>query len=339
MLLVFPRLMFIFFFLFSPTRIPEKLNVNTPPPRIIRACCSFGNEVGITGIPFLKITEITSASALGTHSYLGSKAEKNGIIYTKKGGFIDIAHLRDIADITAYLYANIQKNKNKGSMILPLGSEAGEKTLLVNIDPTLTDEDLVKIAGKAAYDLSVWHEISTWNGASYIPLVPERYSSFSVEDAFSNLLGVHLGMKAILSTRAYESEMTRLLTETLKTYEAVSSYQETVNAMNAVEGKWWSQKARYPSKDILILRLFDIYGCLSPMLVETMGFSSEKLCVPDSTKAGRPLDDFYSLKIKANFRIPIKDVFGIPEHTKDITQRDFPILIAHAKKQENGERK
>ncbi len=319
---------------FSPSRIPEKLNVDNPPPRIIRACCSFGNEVGVAGIPFLKITEITSVDALGTHKYLGSKAEKNGIIYTKKGGFIDLAHLRDIADITAYLYANIQKNKIKGKLVLPLGSEAGEKTLHVIIDPKLTDEDLVKIAGKVAYDLSVWHEISTWNGASYIPLVPERYSSFSVEDAFSNLLGVHLGMKAILSTKSYESEMTQQLAETLTQYEAVNTYKETANAMNAVEGKWWSKKAKYPSKDILILRLFDLYGCISPMLVETMAFGTEQLCVPETTKAGKPLSDYYSLKIKTNFRIPIKDVFGVPEQTNYISQKDFPLLINYAKKQE-----
>jgi Protein of unknown function (DUF4056) len=326
---------FFYFFgmLFSPTRIPEKLDVNNPPPRIIRACCSFGNEVGVSGIPFLKITEITSTDVVGAHKYLGSKAEKNGIVYSKKGGFIDIAHLRDIADITAYLYANILKNKAKGKFELKLGTEAGEKTLFVTIDPSLTDEDLVKIAGKAAYDLSVWHEISTWNGASFIPLVPERYSSFSVEDAFSNLLGVHLGMRAILSSKSYESEMTRLLTETLVYYGAVNTRQETVNAMNKVEGKWWSKNAKYPSKDILILRLFDLYGCISPMLVETMDFSAERLCVPETTKAGKLLNDFYSVRIKTNFRIPISEAFGMPEHTKTITQRDFPALIAYAKKQ------
>jgi hypothetical protein len=163
-------------FLISPSKIPEKLDVNEPPPRIIRACCSFGNQVGISGLPFVKITEITSIDVIGSHKYLGSKAEKNGLVYSKKGGFIDLAHLRDIADITAYLYANILKNKAKGKLDLKLGSEAGEKRLIVNIDSNLTDEDLIKIAGKAAYDLSVWHEISTWNGASYIPLVPERYS-------------------------------------------------------------------------------------------------------------------------------------------------------------------
>jgi hypothetical protein len=327
---------FFYFFgaLFFPAKLPEKLDVNDPPPRIIRACCSFGNEVGISGLPFVKITEITSTERIGNHKYLGNKSEKNGIVYSKKGGFIDLAHLRDIADITAYLYANILKNKTKGKLELKLGTEAGEKTLLVTIDPSLTDEDLVKIAGKAAYDLSVWHEISTWNGASFIPLVPERYSSFSVEDAFSNLLGVHLGMKAILSPKQYEAEMTRLLAETLKYYEAVGTYTETVNAMKKVEGKWWSSKAKYPSKEILMLRLFDIYGCLSPMLVETMTFSTEQLCVPESTKAGKPLNDFYSVQIRTNFRIPINEVFGIPEHAKTITQRDFPALIAYAKKQE-----
>jgi hypothetical protein len=323
----------IFAFLQLSAKLPAKLNTKNPPARIIRTCCSFGNEVSLAFLPFIKITEVTFPNALGAHTYLGDKKERNGIIYSKKGGFIDIGHLRDIADITAYLYALILENKSKGYVNVKLGNEGGAKSLQIKIDKSLDNTDLVKIAGKVAYDLSVWHEISTWNGASYIPFVPERYSSFSVEDAFSNLLGVHLGMKAISSENNYETEMTFLIYEALKKYEAVATYEETVKAMNAVEGIWWSQKERYPSKDILILRLFDIYGCIKPMLVETNAYGSETLCVPDLNDKGKNIDDYYTLSIKTNFKIPFKEAGITPDQSKTITQRDFQNLLTYAKNQ------
>lgn len=43
------------------------------------------------------MTETTSIEEIGTHHYLGNSGEENGIIYSRRGGFIDVAHLRDQA--------------------------------------------------------------------------------------------------------------------------------------------------------------------------------------------------------------------------------------------------
>ena len=85
-------------------------------------------------------------------------------------GFIDMAHLRDQSDWTAYLYTQILEHKKKGSLSIVLGREGGEKTLNVSIPSNLNNQDLINLAGKIAYDLSVWHEIATWFGASSIPV-------------------------------------------------------------------------------------------------------------------------------------------------------------------------
>lgn len=326
-------LLLILFSIKNEAKIPSKINLNSVPPRIIRTCCSFGAEVGVYGVPFLKLTEVTDIKSMGYHKYLGNKKEKNGLLYTKKGGFIDIAHLRDIADITTFLYATLQQNKSKNDLSLKMGSEAGIKTLHFYNFNKLTNVDLANLAGKAAYDLSVWHEISTWNGASYIPFVPERYSSFSVEDAFSNLLGVHLGIKAILSDLPYEKAMDINLKETLSKFQAVQTYQQTLDALMQVKGVWWSNEVRYPDKDVLIKRLFKVYGCISPMLVETNDFSTETLCVPELTEQKKSLDKYYTLSIKTNYQIPLEKIFYKPSKDKIISQRDFQTLINYAQKE------
>ncbi|MGL4630327.1 MAG: DUF4056 domain-containing protein [Leadbetterella sp.] len=310
---------------------PLNVDVFNPPPRIIRTCCAFGNKVGYSVLSFIRNTDVTSISKLGKHVFMGAKSEHDGIIYTHKGGFIDTGHMRDIADITAYMYTSMKKFKPTGKWDFTLGREGGLKSIHVRLDSSLTDKDLVKIAGKIAYDLSVWHEISTWYGASFLPLIPERYSSFSVEDAFSNLLGAQLGMKAILSEKPYEEAMTELIAESFQYYNAVNTYEETTQRMDQVEGKWWSVKAKFPSKNVLKLRLFDIYGCIHPMLIDINSYGSEVLCVPTHTEAIKDIDDYYLLTIKANFKMPLKDVLEEGEERKVITQKDFPELLKLSK--------
>ncbi len=325
-------LLLISFSLFA--KAPKDVNLKNPPPRIIRTCCSFGVEVKVAGMPFVKYTEVTSPELIGNHKYLGSKAENNGIIYTEKGGFIDMGHLRDIADFTAYLYLLIQDQRHSGAFSLKLGNEGGMKTLTVNVPEKFTDEDVVHLAGKIAYDLSVWHEISTSYGASFIPLVPERYSSFSVEDAYSNLLGVHLGMKSILGSGEYESEMTINVKEVLGNLKAVKDRESTIEAMNAVKDIWWSGKAKLPSRKVLIKRQFEVYDCVYPMLINSEKIENSvenKVCVPMLSSNDESFNDFYKLSIRANFKIPVDKVFG--QHVKEkniITQLDFPALIKYA---------
>jgi hypothetical protein len=56
-----------------------------------------------------------------------------------------------------------------------------------------------------------------------------------------------------------------------------------------------------------------------------------KICVPNLSYANELLNDFYSLTIKANFKIPVEKVFGAHVKEKNvITQLDFPLLIKYA---------
>ena len=326
---------FLFFVIYSFAKPPklEKDALNNPPPRIIRTCCSFGVDVKLAVISFVKITETTVIEKIGPHKYLGNKEEQNGIIYTHHGGFIDLGHLRDMADFTGYLYSLIQSKKGQPNFSLKMGVEGGLKTLSLLIPSDISDADAVQLAGKIAYDVSVWHEISTWFGASFIPMVPERYSSFSVEDAYSNLLGVHLGMKALESDLEFEEAMTNSLKETLNNLGAVENTKATNEAMNEVKDIWWSGTAKLPSRKVLIKRLFKVYDCIFPLLInkEIGGIGNEnQLCVPQNSSTGKSFNDYYSFSIKSNFKIPIKKIYGENQKEKILTQLDFPTLIEYA---------
>jgi hypothetical protein len=300
------------------------------PHRIIRTCCSFGTEMQMVALPGIKLTEITSINKIGTHHYLGDPSEENGIVYTRRGGFIDMGHLRDQADWTAYLYLQLLKNKSTEKLEMILGREGGEKTLNVKIPNELTNNDLIELAGKIAYDLSVWHEIATWFGASTIPFVPERYSSFSIEDAFSNLLGVTIGIKALQSDLPYEEAVSGIINETLKNLDVVSNETETYLAMETVRDIWWTREKKLPSSKVLLKRQIQVYPCLQPWLVP--GWPSENkepitLEVPQFTSSGETLNQYYQLEFKLNYKFPFHKIF--PERKdRNITQNDFNRLLA-----------
>jgi hypothetical protein len=306
-------------------------NMPDPKPhRIIRTCCSFGTDMQLFAIPGVKLTETTSLEKIGPHHYLGDSGEENGIIYSRRGGFIDMAHLRDQSDWTAYLYTQLLENKKRGILSMILGHEGGEKTLHVVIPTKLNNLDLIHLAGKIAYDLSVWHEIATWFGASSIPFVPERYSSFSIEDPYSNLLGVTIGMQALQSELPYEQAVTQIIKGYLKDLDAVSNETETYLAMEAVRDIWWTREKKLPSSKVLLQRQLQVYPCLKPWLVP--GWSSEnqtssELTVPDVASDGQTLNQFYQLDFKLNYKFPFRKMF--PERKdRNITQNDFDRLLA-----------
>jgi hypothetical protein len=305
-----------------------------PPHRIIRTCCAFGSDLKLWIIPGIKLTEITCIQNMGPHKYLGNSREGNGILYTKRGGFIDLGHLRDQADWTAYIYSQILLSQKKGEIDLQLGREGGLKTLKLTVPPDLEQSDAMLLAGRVAYDLSVWHEIATWFGCSSIPFVPERYSSFSIEDPYSNLLGVTLGMKALKNKLPYEQAMTSLLQQTLDSIGVVSSIDDTYNAMEAVRNIWWSRDKALPSRKILIERQLNVYSPQKPWLVP--GFSDEnpyELQVPKYTQDRRPLADFYQLEFRLNGKFNTKEIFAAKK--KNITQNDFETLLTCIEKQLN----
>lgn len=294
------------------------------PSKIIRSCCVFGIDLRLGFIPFLRRTDITSIQDLGDHQYLGGPSEGNGIIYTTRGGFIDIAHLRDVADWTGYLFNLITSAEStQDGMAYDLGREAGEKTLSLHHPPGLDQYTTAELAGLIAYDISVWHEIASWFGASYIPLVPERYSSFSPEDLYSNLLGVKLGIKAIHSDLSYDEAMTSLISSILDSLGAVPTLDDTYLAMKKVEGLWWSNAKPLPSRKILLSRYLETNQILLPWQLD------EDKALGQAYPLEKPvsqLNAYFDLNI--HVRWPFNKLGEVCLKDREtISQRDFGHLI------------
>lgn len=322
-------LLFLGFFLFGSPMQPLEIDSKEPPPRIIRTCCAFGSDLKLFGIPYAKLNQITSMEKLNEHKYMGDKNEGIGLLYAKKGGFIDLGHVRDQADWTKYLYSLILANREDGEFVQKLAYEGGKKSLTVDASSDLDSADCLLLSAKIAYDISLWHEMSTWFGASALPLIPEQFSSFSVEDVYSNLLGIYIGMEALKSSLPYDDAMTAILYQTLDSLDAVAEETDTYLALEAVRESWWTRDKRLPRNGVIIERDLDVQTDVRPWLVpdSTFGFFEPKiLTVPKTTAKGELLTDYYNLNIDLNYKFPVKEIF--PERdNRIISEEDFNTIL------------
>lgn len=280
-------------------------------------------------MPFVSIDQVISVDDLNEHHYMGNKSEGTGTIYTNKGGFIDIGHLRDQIDWTRYLYTTILDSRGKGEIILPLRNEAGRKTLYLNVPAQLSSNDCVLLAGKIAYDLSLWHEISTWYGASTIPLISEKFSSFSVEDVYSNLLGIHIGIKTLHSKFPFNQAATQIIASTLDSLDVVKTAKETYDAYDAVNNEWYTNKKRIPSRHITLKRDPDVLYSSRPWIIpdQTKNIDDSIILeVPLVNTKGELLTNFYQFTIDLNYRFPVEEIFPGRESSL-INQDDFGVLL------------
>lgn len=320
-----------FFVAFAHAKAPEltRHQFEHPPSKDIRLCCAFGSDMGIFAVPFFKKTDIVDAWDIGIHAFMGGRSENNGIVYTHRGGFLDLGHLRDNADWTAYLYSSMVAARREGiDLELNLGMEGGSKQILVTASQLAEQQDLVNLAGRIAYDIGIWHEIATWFGASYVPLLPERFSSFSPEDVYSNLLGINLSMQAIHSELPYEEAMTFLLNDMLITLEAVPRIEDTYAAMEEVHNIWWTREKPLPSNKTILKRYFDFDDKLEPwILTEPLVKSNPYLLDKPSCD---PSSYSFQIELRGNF-----EVYSLHKQVGPIiTQADFPGIVQFIESQQ-----
>ena len=77
----------------------------------LAAGCQTNQKPHLRGVFFGGIGDyFLDPENLGKHQYKNGLTEKNGFVYTCQGGFIDIGHLRESADRTAYIAAITKKN-------------------------------------------------------------------------------------------------------------------------------------------------------------------------------------------------------------------------------------
>ncbi len=320
---------------------------SVPAPESLRPCCAFGSNLHVSAfnipVPFYQIGNVLTLETLGHHQYndsafgalknlLGISKERNGLIYTRRGGFIDIAHVRDTADNTLYLFSRIYPQLGQEGRIF-FSNELGLRRIQLNrftppADPARRFELAAWLAAHLAWQLAQWHEIAQWYGFESVPGFPEEISAFSPEDLYSNLLGARLAARVILqgeagSLKAYNQAMDKALHAALNNLEAVDK-KETEQRFRDVDGEWWDSQRRVPEKFLVLNRNYDVGERRTPTPLAGEMRAPRTLALPQCI-SGLTLAQLGELRI-----YPTKDMKALPVPERFYAPHDFPILAQHA---------
>jgi hypothetical protein len=347
---------------------------NIPVREHLRPCCAFGYNLRarLAFLPILgyRLENLKTIDEIGPHRYdsgvvtVGSGGEpvsdeRNALVFTCRGGFIDTAHVRDYADWTIYVASKIFEQLPYGTTI-ELPNEAGTRRIaLERVDPELLrSHDPVSltmgIAQWLAFQLSIWHEIATWYGWSAVPGYPEKVSAFSPEDLYSNALGTKIAVAAAFERSArsetlYDRSVDAWLRAVVD-FLGPASKETAIEAMRSLEGGWWSPTARLPDPDVVLRRNLSIGEIVTPWLVpealasealsalllrECGGWPTPLSLTIPSTFEGTPLRTLATLELRVDPAIasqPPFDALG-----PSVTQDDFPAILATIREQNRRE--
>lgn len=329
---------------FDPASVPV-----FDPPQKLRPCCAFGQdlraEVGPVPVPLYKNENIRGPEDIGPHGYDKGDAtrERNGLVYTCRGGFLDIAHVRDTADRTLFLTLQlVRRLPDEATVDWP---EEGTKRRVVvkALPPGLLErhgrwKTAVTLASWAVYQISTWHEVVTWYGFESVPGVSERLSSFSPEDVYSNVLGINLAAGLILdgeirSREEYDVAMQAWIREALRRLGALPRDGARA-AMQAVDGLWWDSRKRMPDFTLVTRRYIHTESPIPAWLVQDPAV--RRACegqppplplVIDHRLGDREISELAAVEFEFGTWLPKNFPLPIAEGTT-LTQADIPAIAA-----------
>ncbi len=280
---------------------------------------------------------------LGKHSY-GTDlfGEVGGIVYTCKGGHIDLHHIRGTADDARYLVRRIRDtlSKNRKGFSFNLTGEMSTHkihfTYPANWDGQPDKEEIIdEIASETAVYLAfyamTWHEIQTWFGVHFALVEPEFNSAFSWEDSYSNLIGARLGVEAVKDTEHnFDEAMTIVIYRRLKEL-GVQPRETAKRASDSVRGEWYTGNFVPDMR----MRNFDIGldGTISPTLVPDFAdCNDEPLELAAPTLEILERHGFaVTYEIKPNV-LEQGRIFKAAGSNRIFPEQHYPLLIEHMKK-------
>ncbi len=311
-----------------------------------RACCNFTSHPVLDSLGLFQFLDVEK---LGTHSYNQKEKDPMGLIYSCRGGFVDVAHLRDNADWTAHILYNLPQWIGSGKTI-DARNEGGFKNRRVYFPKMdakkiseLSQDDLAKISIAMGFGFATLHEIVTgFNIAVSFPItlvMYERASSFSVEDQYSNLLGAHLGAEAAQAKGAYEEELTKSISRTLKKLSPLS-LAETKAVHASLHHKWW-QKDLLGRNRMVAKRNYGfagkVYPEIAPGVDQCRNMEIAPVEVPDKLSNGMSVSDYFQIQGEVNKKFASQMRKSNKSVTPIISQKDFPEFISTIKEMNDAE--
>lgn len=332
----------------NESRIAWPVAAPLSPPDGLRPCCAFGYNLkaqvwGIP-VPFYQLGNLVDADRLGRHHYndsafnavsnlMGLGSEQLGVMYTRRGGFIDIAHVRDTADNTLFLFSQLLPRLGQ-QWNIDLSPELAIRRIQLNAFTPPQDAAqrytlAAYLAGELAFQMAAWHEVAQWYGYQSVPGFSEEVSAFSPEDLYSNLLGSRLAIDAILqgqavSLTAYNQAMENLLPQALHQLGAVS-IRATQRQFDGIDGDWWDSHRRVPEKFLVLKRDYTTGSNRLPTLPPFENTAPQRLMLPLQVqgfwlaKLGElqlwPTDAMHSLPVPSHYYRP-QDFRGLAMHAR-----------------------
>jgi hypothetical protein len=268
----------------------------------------------------------------------------HGILYTRRAGFIDLAHVRESMDWSWYAWGQVSRALTRQQAILELpGYDGCAFRLNFNYPPywaslddqerqRLINELALRIGERVAFNAMTWHEIITWYGYKTTLVLPEQQSSFTYEDTVSHMVGIYAADDAMRNPAGtWDEDATRSLDKQLDLLGVVSPGDAEM-AVYAVQRLWWENGH-------CIRRNLDIGqdgAPIRPWLVRGMPWGESKpaeFFLPAfSDVHGRDLSGFWSMTIKPSLLTPkpVQSVSSLPGHLID-PEVHFPILVEKIK--------
>lgn len=332
---------------FDPATVPV-----FDPPKKLRPCCAFGQDlqvrVGKLPIPLYELGNVIGPDEIGPHGYDKGDLtrEKNGVLYTCRGGFIDLAHVRDNADRTLFLAMRIARALPDG-VTVDFPEEGTLRRVIVRpLPPGLLARHgrwnlAIALSAWANHQLSNWHEIVTWYGWESVKGMSERLSAFSPEDIYSNVLGINIAAGILVnregrSREQYEESMQAWIAEALRRLGAVPKAQARA-AMSAVDGLWWDSSKRVPDFDLVTRRFLDLSSPVEPWTVPALAGTCDRLPAPlpliiREALGDTPIEELATVRFEFVDWVPGR--FPLPAGKgKAVTQADFPKILADIRQQ------
>ncbi|EMD6373107.1 TPA: DUF4056 domain-containing protein [Morganella morganii] len=316
-------------------------------PDGLRPCCAFGYDLrvklGPVPVPFYSIGNVLTAADLGEHVYndsfwfgvtevIGLSNENPGLIYSRHGGFIDIAHVRDTADYTYYLFTQIYPHLGEARM-LTLSDELSSRRIqfrhfIPPPDPAERYTLSVYLAARLAFRLAAWHEIAQWYGYHSVPGFSEEISAFTPEDLYSNLLGARLAITLLLQGHGgavadFNRGMEGILPQALAQLDAQPA-AVTRQMFDSIDGLWWDKRQRVPEKFLVLRRDYSVSDDRLPSQPAQETAAGARLALPQYYR-GWPLADLASFELWRT-----NNPGNLPVTALPFTEKDFPALTAHA---------
>ncbi|WP_037887460.1 DUF4056 domain-containing protein [Streptomyces sp. NRRL S-87] len=202
----------------APVTAPPSPPMSAARP-VTRPCC------------MLESGSLAGVSTFGDHADRTPRT-----VYTGKAGFVDLGHLWDTCDGTAFAYQEIHRaGGRKGTKV---GTAEGGEAVLTSDAPRT---EWMELARSIAYDDALAHEIVTYPlgaGACGRPWMVGRHnSSFSPEDLCSNYLGTLVAERTLKAGGPFVAEAERQVAALLLSLDGQSD-TETRAAFAKISGRW-----------------------------------------------------------------------------------------------------